>query len=112
MKTEKLTKTRSSSRQPHSSRLNLLKSEVSRMLSKLHSYRCEPCTPAMHEQYLELNYSGHKLKQAVDEMELSIQDSAVRFSIEMGDEINGITKKYDNFQKKFSSYLTESVLHH
>ncbi len=66
----------------------------------------------MHEQYLELNDSGNKLKQAVDKIELLVEESAVRFSIEIGDEINSVMKKYNTFEKKFSSYLTESVLHH
>lgn len=111
MKTQNLPKTRLS-RQPYSSTLNLLKSEVSRTLSNLHSYRCEPCTPDMHAQYLELNDTGNKLKQEVDKIELLIQDSTMQFSIEIGKEINNVKKKYNTFEKKFSSYLTESILHH
>ncbi len=85
--------------------------ELSSMLAKLHSYRCEPCTSAMYDQYLELNDHGRLLKQAIDKTKLSAQDS-VKFSKNIGKEINGVTRKYHTFQKSLTSYLTEAVAHH
>ncbi len=97
-------------RQPYLLKLNRMEGELSRMLSNLHSYRCEPCTPNMHAQYLKLRVRGVLLKQNIDKTTRLVQNSDTSFG-NIGDEINKVVKEYDKFQKRFSFYLSEVVLH-
>ncbi len=94
-------------REPDSLRLSRMKNELSSLLCELHSYRCEPCTPDMHEQYMKLDDYGRELKQAIDK----ITDSVVYSKI-IDDEINGVMKSYNKFQKNLTSYQTEAIVHH
>ncbi len=110
MKNQDLTKI-TLSRQPYFMRLSLMDNELSSMLAKLRSYRCEPCTSDMYDQYLELNNHGRLLKQAIDKAKVLAQDS-MEFSKNIGEEINGIMRKYHTFQKSLTSYLTEAIAHH
>ncbi len=85
--------------------------ELTSMLSKLNSYRCEPCTSEMYDQYLELNHDGKILKQGIDKLKELAQDS-VKLSKSIGEEINKIMRIYYIFQKSVSSYLSEAAIHH
>ena len=98
-------------RQPHFMKLSLMDNELTSMLSKLNSYRCEPCTSEMYDQYLELNHDGRILKQGIDKLKELVQNS-VQLSKSIGDEINKIMSSYYVFQKSLSSYLTEAAIHH
>lgn len=110
MKTKNLSKT-ASTRQPHFMKLNLMDNELTSMMSKLNSYRCEPCTSEMYDQYLELNNDGKLLKQGIDKLKELVQDS-VKLSKSVGEEINKIMRSYYLFQKSLSSYLSEAIIHH
>ncbi|MEW7291790.1 hypothetical protein [Aquimarina sp. 2304DJ70-9] len=105
------TKTAISTRQPYFMRLSLMNNELTSMLSKLNSYRCEPCTYAMYDQYTELNTKGRLLKQTIDDIVQKIKNS-IKSSKEVKEEINAIMITYHKFQKSLSSYLTEAVIHH
>ncbi|MDH7446605.1 hypothetical protein [Aquimarina sp. 2201CG14-23] len=106
-----ITSKESTSRETHTHKLSRMKNELSVMLTELHSYRCEPCTPAMHEQYLELDNSGRKLKYTINRASDMIKDS-MKFPKDIGDEIVGVMKKYRMFQKKLYSYRSEAIAHH
>lgn len=106
-----ITLTLSPNRQKHTLRLSRMKEELSVMLSDLHSYRCEPCTPDMHQQYLELDHNGRKLSQTLMNTTDLLKDSDL-LSKEVGDEIFGVMKTYNTFQKDLSSYRSEAVAHH
>ncbi|MBQ4822575.1 hypothetical protein [Aquimarina sp. MMG016] len=94
-------------------RLSRMGNELSSMLSELHSYRCEPCTPDMHEQYMELNHNGLKLKQTINQTTHLVKNVSERSNdVNSNKEINGIIEKYNRFQKHLSSYLSEAVVHH
>jgi len=110
MKNQTTTKD-SPNRQTHTLRLSRMKGELSAMLLDLHSYRCEPCTPDMHRQFLELNDNGRNLLQTINKASDLLKDS-VKFSKEVGDEIFRVMKKYHRFQKNLSSYRSEAVVHH
>ncbi|WP_299439408.1 hypothetical protein [uncultured Aquimarina sp.] len=101
----------SPNRQTHTLRLRRMKDELSAMLLDLHSYRCEPCTPDMHRQFLELDDSGRKLSQTISKASDLLKDS-VKLSKEIGDEVFRVMKKYHKFQKNLSSYRSEAVVHH
>ncbi|GAA4274166.1 hypothetical protein GCM10022258_34620 [Aquimarina gracilis] len=92
-------------------KLSLMDNELTSMMSKLNSYRCEPCTSAMYEQYLELNHDGKILKQGIDKLKELVQDS-VKLSKSIGEEINKIMRTYYVFQNSLSSYLSEAAIHH
>ncbi|WP_160114645.1 hypothetical protein [Aquimarina sp. AU474] len=98
-------------RQPHFMRLNLMHTELSSMLSKLHSYLCEPCTSEMYDQYLELNHKGILLKQTIDKVSQTAKNQ-IKFSKHTLDDIDSIGKKYDTFQKSLTVYLNEAIIHH
>ncbi|MBW1296114.1 hypothetical protein [Aquimarina litoralis] len=106
-----ITSTTSPNRQKHTLRLSRMKEELSAMLLDLHSYRCEPCTPDMHQQFLELDYSGRELSQTLTNTTDLLKDS-MQLSKEVGDEIYGVMEKYNSFQKDLSSYRSEAVVHH
>ncbi len=110
MKTKNTTRT-SLNRQPDFMKLNLMDNELSSMLSKLHSYRCEPCTSEMYDEYLELNHDGRALKKTIDKAKARAQDP-VKISKGIEEEINKVVSMYYKFQKSLSSYLTEAVAHH
>ncbi len=95
----------------HSLRLSRINTELSTLLSELHSYRCEPCTPDMHEQYLKLNADGQQLIYALERI-MSYINESIRFSEEIEDEVHKLIKQYHLFQKDLSSYLKEAVVHH
>lgn len=101
----------SRNRQTHTLRLSRMKEELSAMLLDLHSYRCEPCTPDMHKQFLELKDSGRKLSQTINIAADLLKDS-VKLSKEIGDEVFRVIKKYHKFQENLSSYRSEAVVHH
>ncbi|SEK34341.1 hypothetical protein SAMN04487910_0302 [Aquimarina amphilecti] len=101
----------SPNRQTHALRLSRMKDELTVMLSDLHSYRCEPCTPDMHKQFLELDFNGRKLSQTINNA-FDLLKNSVQFSKEIGDEVFEVIKKYHQFQKKVSSYRSEAIVHH
>ncbi|WP_298539269.1 hypothetical protein [uncultured Aquimarina sp.] len=101
----------SPTRQTHTLRLSRMKEELSGMLTELHSYRCEPCTPDMHKQFLELDDSGRRLKQTISKTADLLKDS-VKVSKEIGDEVFSAMKKYHSFQKNMYTYRSEAVVHH
>ncbi|MFD2562052.1 hypothetical protein [Aquimarina rubra] len=88
-----------------------MKNELSAMLTELHSYRCEPCTPDMHKEFLELDDSGRRLKKTIGKASELLKDS-VQFTKEIGDEIFGVMKRYHKFQKNLSIYMSEAIVHH
>ncbi|MDY8136316.1 hypothetical protein [Aquimarina sp. 2201CG5-10] len=99
-------------REPHYLKLSLMDSELSRMLSRLHSYRCAPCTSDMYEQFLELDDYGRLLKKTIDKTLNTVQNPVI-FSKSIGDnEIVDVIKKYHIFQKNLSLYLKEAIVHH
>ncbi len=85
--------------------------ELSSMLSTLHSYRCEPCTYDMYEQFMKLNDSGSVLKKAIDKIKTMSRNSE-RFSKSISEEVNGVMQKYHKFQKSLTLYLKEAAVHH
>ncbi|WP_405206306.1 hypothetical protein [Aquimarina sp. LLG6339-5] len=101
----------SPNRQTHTLRLSRMKDELTAMLTDLHSYRCEPCTPDMHKQFLELDHNGRKLSQTINKASDLLKDS-VQLSKEIGDEVFGVIKKYNKFQENLSSYRSEAIVHH
>ncbi len=101
----------SSSRQPHTLRLSRMKDELSAMLAELHSYRCEPCTPDMHKQFLELDDNGRRLKQKISKAADLLKNS-VKFTKEIADEVFGVMNRYHKFQKNLYSYRSKAVVHH
>ena len=109
MKTQNL-KSRTT-RDSYSMRINLVENELSSMLSKLHSYQCEPCTSDMYEQYIELNNDGRVLKQTLEHIKKLFQGS-VRVPINITEEVNNFMKAYRSFQESLTLYFTEAVLHH
>lgn len=108
---DQISKPKRYNRQPDYLKLSRMGDELSRMLSELHSYRCEPCTPAMHDQYIDLNDSGRELKQFIEQTTSLIQDP-INLSATAIKEVNQATKKYQSFQKNLSSYFTEVIVHH
>ncbi|GAA4114510.1 hypothetical protein GCM10022393_14020 [Aquimarina addita] len=85
--------------------------EISSMLGELHSYKCEPCTPDMYEQYRELNGNGRELKQSIDTTRNLVKGS-VDVSKNIREKVDGIVEAYEMFQRNLSSYLTEAIIHH
>ncbi len=98
-------------RQPHYLRLSRIGDQLSAMLSELHSYKCEPCTPDMHEQYLELDVYGKQLKRAIDKTASRYNDVIDTHTVS-DNEIGSIISQYQDFQKHISDYLAEAVIHH
>ncbi|MHA7057150.1 hypothetical protein ACWGOQ_0008030 [Aquimarina sp. M1] len=105
------TSKQSENHQTYSLRLSRMKNELSALLTKLHSYRYEPCTTEMHKEFLELDESGHRLKHAIIKI-LEVLKGSVRFSKEIGEETFGVMKKYHTFQKNISTYMSEAIIHH
>lgn len=97
--------------QTHTLRLRRMKEELSGLLSELHSYRCEPCTPDMHKQFLSLDNKGRILKQTIRTTTDLVKSSSV-FSQDIGKEVVGVIEKYHKFQKNLSIYKSEAVVHH
>ncbi|TPN89160.1 hypothetical protein [Aquimarina algicola] len=86
-----------------------MKNELSVMLAKLNSYRCEPCTSEMYEQYTELSSKGRQLKLSIDKLSKFEDDNSVT---QAGEKINSVLKEFHGFQNGFLSYLsTNAVVH-
>ncbi len=99
-------------RQPDFMRLSLMERELSSMLSKLHSYKCEPCTSEMYDEYMDLNSKGKTLQHSILKTNQIMNRNSAKFSQAISEEIDKITKIYDNFQKSLSSYFMEAIAHH
>ncbi|WP_378174602.1 hypothetical protein [Aquimarina sp. SS2-1] len=97
--------------QTHTLRLSRMKNELSAMLTELHSYRCEPCTPDMHKEFLELDDNGRRLKHTIHKA-IELLKGPIRFSKEIGDEIYDVMKRYHKFQKNLYAYMSEAIVHH
>lgn len=97
-------------RHPQSIKLNRMDCELSSMMSNLHSYRCEPRTSAMHAQYIKLEGKARQLKQHIDTTHELLSKSS-GFTNAIAEEINKVIKDYSKFQKRFSFYLSEVVMH-
>lgn len=97
--------------QPHCLKLSRMGGELSGMLSTLHSYRCEPCTPEMYDQFQELDQHGKTLKRKIDQTQIYCKEDLMS-SKKVDERIRKVMSEYDLFQKQINSYFTEAVLHH
>lgn len=98
-------------RQPHFMRLNLMNRELTRMLARLHSYQCEPCTSEMYDKFLRLNHDGHSLQDTIEKIS-KVLDSTTKFPKAILDEIDAVMQRYHGYQKSLTSYLSEAIIHH
>lgn len=97
--------------QPLYLKLSRMSGELSGMLSKLHSYQCEPCTSEMYDQFHKLEQHGRKLKRKIDQTQLYFREDLIS-DAKIEDNIECVVNDYDSFQQEITSYFSEATLHH
>jgi len=100
-----------SNHQTKTLRLSRMKNELSSMMTELHSYRCEPCTPEMYRQFVKLEDNARRLKQTIEDT-FKLLTSSNNVSENIADEIFGVTDKFQKFQKNLSFYKSKAIVHH